>query len=653
MSKFVSRKNIRALPRIPLRGTIDLTYRCNNDCRHCWLRLAPGAPDRARELSFEDIRRIADEARALGCREWFVSGGEPLLRPDFAEIFDYLTARSAGYTLNTNGTLITPAVARLLRREGSKLVALYGASPDVHDHITRTPGSFEALGRGIALLREAGAGFTVQIVPMKSNIHELEAMVRLAESWSPHWRLGATWLYLSASGDPVKNETIRSERLDPDRVVEFDRSYVPPGPGLDLDDKEGPSCAAAADRGLYSRCIAGRRDFHVDPYGGLSFCGFVKDPALRCDLKETGFKQTWEVLVPAMAGRIEPSGAYSAGCGNCDLRKECAWCPVFAYLEHRDHSARIDYLCRITAEKKRSREAWERSHRRRYRVGGLTLEVESDLPITDSTFHPKFELFRVAADGPADISFRHHFSLPDLEGRDLGTEIHRRPPWAVSKKGCSWLYRGIFDDPSDTRTHRLMVFDEAHTRGRIFSPSAELFRRGRLDSLALLPSDQIILARALPAFGGLFIHASGVVLNGKGLLFAGPSEAGKSTIVKLLEGRAEVLCDDRIIVRRAPGGFRIHGTWNHGEIPRISPASAPLAAVFFLRQASSNRIEKIEDPKIVTRDLLPRLVRPLVTKDWWDEVLGLAGEVVRAVPHFDLHFDKSGRIAEILEEWAR
>ena len=71
---------------------------------------------------------MVDQARALGTREWAVSGGEPMLRPDFPEIFEYVTAKATTYSLNTNGTLITPRVARLLKRKGSKMIAVYGAS---------------------------------------------------------------------------------------------------------------------------------------------------------------------------------------------------------------------------------------------------------------------------------------------------------------------------------------------------------------------------------------------------------------------------------------------------------------------------------------------------------------------------------------------
>jgi MoaA/NifB/PqqE/SkfB family radical SAM enzyme len=667
MSRFVNRKEVARLPRIPLRGTLDLTYRCNNNCRHCWLRLPPDSRDAAGELAAGEIRRLVDDARAMGCREWFVSGGEPMLRPDFPEIFAAITDRSAWYTLNTNGTMITPEIARLLRRKGAKLVALYGATAEVHDAVTRNPGSFEALRRGIAYLREAGAGFSVQVVPMRTNISQYDAMIRLAESWSPSWRLGATWLYLSASGDPAKNAEIRAERLGPAKVVELDGA----GPGA-LTDDAASSCGsaeagagevprstsavkarpltAAAD-GLYTNCLAGRRDFHVDPYGGMSFCGFVKDPALRLDLRSMSFAEAWDKRLPLLASAAVPAKGRAGNCGACDLRLDCKWCPVYAYLEHRDHAAKIDDLCAIARETRRVRADWLRTNRRRFRIAGLEVDVEADLPITDSTFEPKFALFRTDVQGPADVVLRHHFSLPDLAGEDLGREVFRQPPWAIYRKGSSWIYLMISPDPADATIHRVMVFNDGHTRGSIYSPTDELFRRGGLESLALLPSDQLILARLLPAFGGAFVHAAAVSLKGQGLLFAGPSEAGKSTIVKLIGERGEVLCDDRVVVRKDAGGFRVHGTWNHGEVRRVSPGSAPLRAVLFLRQARVNRLERVEDPKAVLRDFLPRLVRPLVSADWWERALALAEDVVREVPFYDLSFDKSGAVVEILEEF--
>lgn len=69
---FTSTRTLSDLPRLPLKGSIDLTYRCNNRCRHCWLWTDDGRG----ELTKEEIFDIVDQARAMGCREWAISGGE-------------------------------------------------------------------------------------------------------------------------------------------------------------------------------------------------------------------------------------------------------------------------------------------------------------------------------------------------------------------------------------------------------------------------------------------------------------------------------------------------------------------------------------------------------------------------------------------------
>ncbi|PIQ86249.1 MAG: hypothetical protein COV73_04825, partial [Candidatus Omnitrophica bacterium CG11_big_fil_rev_8_21_14_0_20_43_6] len=265
---------LKEMPRIPLEGSIDFTYHCNNNCRHCWLRIPPGAKEKQEELSFEKIEQIVGEAKAMGCRRWSISGGEPMLRPDFYELFDFITSNRSLYSINTNGTLITPKIAELLRRKGVKMVAIYGATAEVHDHITRNPGSFEATMRGFAYLKEAGAGFMVQLIPMRDNYHQFPKMVELAESLSKHYRVGAAWLYMSACGDKERNAEIMRQRLPAKEVVELDK------PDLSYDDwmdKEAIlGCHNPKDNEyLFSSCIANRRDFHIDPYGRMTFCCFI------------------------------------------------------------------------------------------------------------------------------------------------------------------------------------------------------------------------------------------------------------------------------------------------------------------------------------------------------------------------------------------
>ena len=650
MQNYCERITVHDGPRLPLEGSLDLTYRCNNACRHCWISIPAYSPEQKNELTFDEIIRIADEARAMGCRKWAISGGEPMLRPDFADVFDYLTRKSVSYSLNTNGTLITHRIAGLMKKKGTKMLALYGATAEVHDHITRNPGSFEALMQGFAYLKEAGAGFIVQIIPMKHNFPQMNNMIRLAESLSPHYRIGASWLYLSAYGDEERNREILGQRLQPRQVVELDKPD-PSGDEPDKEKKEG--CAQRDNDGhLFASCIAVRRDFHVDPYGRMSFCSLIQDPSLRYDLKKGSLQHGWEVFIPSLAEKVTGGKEYEENCGSCKLRQECLWCPVYGCLEHGRFSAKVEYLCSVARESKKSRETSGKENRRYYQIAGITIRVESDLSITDTTFSPKFKRFEMDRPGEDIITLRHCFSLPDLRNQDLGVELYRKAPWAIYRKGNSWIYLGIAPDPEDKHIDMIAVFTRDHSRGMIYhgDRGKALFEEGNLHSLTLFPTDQILLARVLADRRGCYFHAAGAIFEGKGLLFVGHSDAGKSTMAGMVKGKAEILCDDRIIVREGPEGFRIYGTWSNGDFPDVSANSGPLTAILFLEQARHNRLIPIEEKKELALKLPAYLIKPLETRDWWEKMLDLTLKIAGSVPCYVLEFDRSGGVVDLLGE---
>lgn len=648
-----------ALPRLPLKATVDLTYRCNNSCRHCWLWLPAGAPEQDDELGTDEWRDVIDQARALGTHDWGISGGEPMLRPDFAEIFDYATSRAVRYSLNTNGTLITPEIARLLRRKGSKMVAVYGATAEVYDRVTRHPGGFEALVQGLSYLKEAGAGFMVQLIPMRENWHQWDEMVEFAWRWSRHYRDGAPWLYKTACGDAARNAEIERQRLDPADVAALD-------PVVE-DNRKAAHGAAGCERGddrLYADCIARRRDFHVDPYGRMGFCGFVKDDALWCDLRAEGggiapgaVRTVWEESIPAMADTVRGGREYREGCGSCELRESCRWCDVYGYLEHRRHGAKVDYLCDVARASRDYKERWVREHRRYYEIAGITLQVESDLPIGGETFQGKFADFRVDGPGADTVTLRHHFGLPENDGADGAVEVYRKAPWAIYRSGASWIYHGISPHEEDPSLHRVAVFSADHTRGTFYNNASaeETWRKGGIHALTMFPSDQILLARLVADRDGCFLHSGGLTIDGNGLLFVGHSEAGKSTTMGLVRDalgeRVEILCDDRNIVRWWPRGyggghpgFYVHGTWSHGDVPDVSATGAPLRGIFFLEQSAVNEIVPLTDAKAVWSLLLGTLIKPMVTADWWRKEMDVLERIVGEVPCYTMRFDRSGAI---------
>jgi MoaA/NifB/PqqE/SkfB family radical SAM enzyme len=648
---YVVYRNTISPFRIPKDGWFDLTYRCNNNCVHCWIRIPAGDKIREEELSLNEIQIIADHARQAGCNKWFISGGEPMLRPDFSDIFDYLTRDNNSYHLNTNGTLITPGIAKLLTRRGTKLVAIYGATEDVHDTITRNPGSFEACMRGFSYLKEAKAGFSVQIIPMRDNFHQLDEMVDLAKSLSPNYRFGASWLYLTADRNIEKNKEIISQRLSPEEIVAFDpgrpvfEDYVR---GTDRESEN--SHFSSADDRLKQECIKKGKQFHIDPYGKMSFCLLMKDPSLRFSLRKNSFLKIWDELIPSCHIQNHQEKEYQDFCGSCEKKNNCTWCPAYAYLETGRLSAPIQSLCQISKERIKFKEKWMKNNYQMFEIAGMTVHVDADIPLTTKTFGERFDSFRTDKAGDDNLYISHHFSLPDLGMIEDAQLVYNVNPWAIYRMHRSWIYLGLGSQTDHMKASSVAVFNDDHTHVRIYHEDEHLVKNGNMGALTGFPSDQIMLSRVLSDRSGCYLHSSALILNGQGIMFLGQSGAGKSTIVKILKDYGHVLTDDRNIVRSWPDGHRVHGTWSHGEVPIVSNKSAPLKAIFFIEQAQINQIFPVLDQRHILHELINRIIKPFCTVGWWNNSLKILENISTQVPVYCLRFSKGPDVIKSIEK---
>jgi len=395
-----------------------------------------------------------------------------------------------------------------------------------------------------------------------------------------------------------------------------------------------------------------RRNFHIDPYGRMTFCCFIKDPDMRYDLRSGSFREALDEFIPSLADRVHGDDEWDRNCRSCNKRSHCRWCPVYGYLETGRFSAPVPYLCQVAEETLHRKQEWESGHRRYFSIAGITIRVESDLPLDQVRFNKKLLPFEVPAPGRDLVTLKHVFGLPEFIREDLGVLIHQKTPWLIYRRGDSFIYVGASSSLRSAKPHRVAVFDADFSHGIIYSPPGheKAIRRREFPNLTLFPTDQILVAQLLAGRRGCYVHAAGVIMQDRGLLFVGRSTAGKSTVSLMLKNHAEILCDDRIIIRRWEEGFKIHGTWSHGDVPDVSPNSAPLKAILFLEKSADNRLQALQDRKSILQRLLACLIRPLVTRDWWERSMELMEQISREVPCYVMHFDNSGQIAPVLKD---
>jgi MoaA/NifB/PqqE/SkfB family radical SAM enzyme len=191
----------RALRRAqPLAALLELTYACNWRCVFCY---NPRHHDQ-RRLSGAEWAQVIADLRALGTLNVTLTGGEPLTHPEAFEVMSAVRSQAMTFRLFTNGSLVTDEVAQRLvaLRPLAVELSLHGASSETHDRSTATPGSFDALWRGVAALKRHGLPIVLKTPLTRINEDELEEMIALTEREGVPYNLDAALTHRD-DGDPA------------------------------------------------------------------------------------------------------------------------------------------------------------------------------------------------------------------------------------------------------------------------------------------------------------------------------------------------------------------------------------------------------------------------------------------------------------------
>jgi len=326
---------------IPLHATLALTHRCNFRCVHCYV--LPNAASPATELSTEDWLALAQEAADAGCFSILLTGGEPLLREDFKEI--YLGIRKMGIhvMLFTNASRVDSSVIHTLQAAPPRLieVTLYGATPETYEAVTGQADGFEKAMRGISLLRKAGLPVRLKTVLMQPTLHEFEALRALADGDDLPLRYDAM-IQPRFPGDTAMERL----RIPPEEVAELEARLIPELAGQWKQQRERQASQIDANSTLLYACAAGAISFYVSAEGILQPCVSAVRYGIRYkrgDLLKA-FRESRRAVrsIPAPV-------PYE--CAACDDRIFCGSCPPIAELDCGDESGKCRYACELAHER--------------------------------------------------------------------------------------------------------------------------------------------------------------------------------------------------------------------------------------------------------------------------------------------------------------
>ncbi len=328
-----------AQARLPISATLELTRRCNLRCRHCYLGdQAEQHKQRALERDTEAVKTSLREWAEAGVLYLLITGGDPMMRRDFSEI--YRQAREYGMvvTVFCDGILVTDRIVELFKELPPRRVgiSIYGATAKTYEHITRIPGSYARAWNGIRRLLDAGIRVELKTILMTLNEQEREAMAAQAADWGVVFRHDTAIFPCLPDGSTqpldlrvTPEQAVAHDMADPKRRAQW-RNVI-----------ETLEKTSAGDR-LYT-CGAGASHFYCDPYGNLSPC--LITTRYRYAQGDRPFHELWrDELSEIRKKRRTRSDTLLAG----PLRGACAHCPAMNYLENGDEEQESDFMRKTT-----------------------------------------------------------------------------------------------------------------------------------------------------------------------------------------------------------------------------------------------------------------------------------------------------------------
>jgi radical SAM protein with 4Fe4S-binding SPASM domain len=304
---------------VPLAVHMDVTYRCNERCVHCYLD-----HDDHGEMTTAEIKRVLNQLAEAGVFFLTLSGGEPFMRRDFFEIVEHARRLLFNVKVKTNAVMIGVAEAEKLRALAidSIQISVYSHRPAVHDAITKLPHSFDRTIKAIRFLRDQGLRVCIANVLMTPNLADHDGVQKLAAELGVNYTLDPTITPMMDGDTSILALRIPGEELEEvfrnPALVPNQEEFCAPPKAPTHEELEGYSCSAG-----HSFC-------YISPYGDVFPC--VQFPLPTGNVRRQKFLVIWN-LSPQLKEVRSIQAKDLTVCSSCSHVSSCSRCPGLAYLE--------------------------------------------------------------------------------------------------------------------------------------------------------------------------------------------------------------------------------------------------------------------------------------------------------------------------------
>ncbi len=329
----------------PLGGTLELLPLCNMHCKMCYVVQNKEEMDKqGRMLTCDEWLEIAKQGCKEGLLFLLLTGGEPLLYPEFKRLYKGLSNLGIILTINTNGTLINEEWADFFRDNGVRRlnITLYGKDNETYGRLCQNPRGFTQVIKAAQLLKERNVAFKFNCSLTPDNVEQLPELYKIAESFDVPLSVAAYMFPGSRRNTNADDQYRLSPEEAGKQIVEnfkyaHAHSDIKASAQLTL-NKLNDEPRLQNKKGF--PCHAGYSGFWMTWKGEMIPCGMFEVPGMS--LVEHSFKECFEHVIETC--RALPQ---CEKCKTCEKQNICLVCPAVCFTETGTTDGCPEYECQM------------------------------------------------------------------------------------------------------------------------------------------------------------------------------------------------------------------------------------------------------------------------------------------------------------------